>query len=265
LARLAIIGVIPYFEAPTIGPIQPWGFFVASGVLFGIWLATKRTREQGLDPDHFANLAACILLPAFLCARLMHVFGYHWAYYQHHLGEIWRLWEGGMSSYGGFLGAALGGVTYLVRSRMGFWHYADIASYGFIPGWTIGRVGCFVIHDHPGKVSDFILAAEMRVMPIGTLQSVVQARHDLGLYDGILSGLIWLGFLYADRRKRFHGFYLGTMCVAYAVPRFFLDFLRASDLSMADTRYVGLTPAQYGSIILLGLGGWILWTRRTAT
>lgn len=238
---------------------------MASGVLYGVSLATKRTKAQGLNPDHFGNLAVCILLPAFLGARLMHVFGYHWAYYQHHIGEIWRLWEGGMSSYGGFLGAAVGGVTYLLRSKMDFWHYADIASYGFIPGWTIGRIGCFAIHDHPGRVSDFVLAAEMKVMPLGSLQTVMESRHDLGLYDGMLSAGIWVLFLCADRWKTFHGFYLGVMCVAYAVPRFFLDFLRATDLSMADTRYGGLTPAQYGSIILLVLGGWILWTRRTAS
>ena len=231
-------------------------------MLFGVWLATKRSREQGLDPQELGNLATWILLPAFVGARLMHVFGYHWTYYQQHMSEIWRLWEGGMSSYGGFLGAGIGGVTYLLRSKNDFWHYADVASYGFIPGWTIGRIGCFSIHDHPGRISDFFLATEMKVLPIGQMHYVIQARHELGLYDGLLSALIWLGFWLSDRRPRFHGFFLGWMCVAYALPRFFLDYLRATDLSMADTRYAGLTPAQYGSIILVLLGGWILWTRR---
>ncbi len=45
------------------------------------------------------------------------------------------------------------------------------------------------------------------------------------------------------------------MLVAYSVPRFFLDFLRAYDLAYRDVRYFGLTPAQYACIActLIGL------------
>jgi phosphatidylglycerol---prolipoprotein diacylglyceryl transferase len=39
------------------------------------------------------------------------------------------------------------------------------------------------------------------------------------------------------------------------VTRFLLDTLRPPDL---DMRYLGLTPAQYGSIFLLGFGVWKL-------
>ena len=42
------------------------------------------------------------------------------------------------------------------------------------------------------------------------------------------------------------------------IPRFFLDFLRASDLGFVDRRYNGLTPAQYIVVVLAGVGVWLL-------
>ena len=236
---------------------------VASGAVLGILIASRRSKRLGLDPDAFTRLAGWVLLGGFIGARLAHVFLYHWADYKDNLGEIVQLWKGGLSSYGGFVGATVAGALYVRRAGMPFFPYADVTSYGFLPAWAVGRLGCFVIHDHPGRLSDFFLAAEMK-LNIGTdvhPNIVIQARHELGLYDGILTAVIALIFVVADRRPRRSGFFLGWMCVLYAIPRFFLDFLRATDLSGSDARYAGLTPAQYGSIILVLLGGWILWLR----
>ena len=43
---------------------------------------------------------------------------------------------------------------------------------------------------------------------------------------------------------------------------FLLDFLRATDLSYVDRRYAGLTPAQYGCMLIVGYGVWQLARRR---
>ncbi len=254
--------MLPYWQATRLGPIEPWGFFVALGVVVGILIGQRRTRRLGLSNEVLGNLTAWILAGGFVGARLFHVFVYHWADYRDNWAEIPAMWKGGMSSYGGFFGAAVCGVTYLVKKRFDFWRYADVASFAFIPAWSIGRIGCFIIHDHPGSLSDFPLAVMMAVRIDG--EPVIQPRHDLGLYDGILTLFMTLVFLWTDRRQRFAGFYLGWMCVLYAIPRFFLDYLRAVDIEHADTRYWGLTPAQYGSIILALLGGLILWKRSSA-
>ena len=230
--------------------------------MLGILIGDRRCRKLGIDPDTLVRLSAWILIGGFLGAHLMHVFAYRWVDYKDSLGDIIKIWEGGLSSYGGFIGATIGGIWFLKREKVPFWPYADVASFAFVPGWALGRVGCFAIHDHPGRVSEFFLAAEMLVQPIGFAKPVIQARHDLGLYDGILSLAMTVMFYYWDRKTRPPGFYVGWMCVLYSVPRFFLDFLRATDLSWSDTRYLGLTPAQYGSIVLLIVGGWLLWFRR---
>lgn len=57
-----------------------------------------------------------------------------------------------------------------------------------------------------------------------------------------------------DRRSRPPGTSVAVLALLYAPVRFLLDFLRQTDLSGADVRYHGLTVAQYGSIVLGGIG-----------
>ena len=57
------------------------------------------------------------------------------------------------------------------------------------------------------------------------------------------------------RRPLPAGALMGLVSLCYGVGRFGLDFLR-----VGDARYSGLTPAQYGSIVLLLVGMWVLVT-----
>jgi len=50
------------------------------------------------------------------------------------------------------------------------------------------------------------------------------------------------------------GSYSAAVLVLYTPIRFFLDFLRLDAAQNGDVRYGGLTPGQYGSIILFVLG-----------
>lgn len=56
------------------------------------------------------------------------------------------------------------------------------------------------------------------------------------------------------RRPRPPGTSVAVVALLYAPARFLLDFLRQTDLPGADVRHRGLTVAQYGSIVLAGIG-----------
>ncbi len=55
---------------------------------------------------------------------------------------------------------------------------------------------------------------------------------------------------------------LPLVALLYGFGRFFLDFLRASDLPYVDARYFGLTPAQYVCIGFAVYGVLALWRFR---
>ena len=55
-------------------------------------------------------------------------------------------------------------------------------------------MGCFVVHDHPGKVTDFALA----VSDYRFGAPPFQARHDLGFYEVLYSALIIALFFWLE-------------------------------------------------------------------
>jgi phosphatidylglycerol:prolipoprotein diacylglycerol transferase len=274
--------IIRYFDEPNLGPFEPWGTLVALGVVIALIFGVRRTQKQGLDVDKLTNLTAWTLLGGFLGARLGHCLVYFPGEYLPQPLEIFKLWKGGMSSYGGFVGAIITGLLSIRKMKLNVWKYGDIVCFGLILGWTVGRLGCFVIFDHVGAKSDLFLSRELWVGQISEsgalLDKVLEARHPLGLYEVFLSAAITVFFFIMARRPRFDGFYMGWLSILYAVPRFFMDFLRHDDHfyrfigndsagiarfaeQNPDTRYFHLTPAQYLSIILLAVGIWIIMKR----
>lgn len=252
--------MIPYLELQPIslGPIQiqPFGMFVCIAIVVGAILAGRRARKVGLELGIIGNTVRVTAIVGIFGSHLVHVFAYH----PHELTRdpwiLLKFWSG-MSSLGGFFSAAIAVFVYLRWKRIPFLPYAEAVLFGFVPAWMIARIGCATAHDHPGRYSQFPLAVRFPDGP----------RHDLGLYEVLLS-LIWVPLIYWLGRKNKiddppRGTILSVMTIAYCVPRFFLDFLRATDLPGHDVRYLGLTPAQYGCLILTGLSVTFLIRLRT--
>jgi len=116
-------------------------------------------------------------------------------------------------------------------------------------------MGCFVVHDHPGAPSDFFLA----VADYQVGEPPFVARHDLGLYEVLWAVVAGLVLLKLAQKRRPRGFYFAVITLMYAPVRFCLDFLRATDIGVADTRYAGLTPAQYASLFFFGVSVFLVY------
>src|SRR5262249_39694588 len=102
--------------------------------------------------------------------------------------------------------------------------------------------------DHPGIRSNTWFAV---AFPDGP-------RLDMGLIDCVLLLVISAVLYLLARKPRRQGTLMGVLALTYSVPRFFLDFLRATDLSFVDGRILGLAPAQWITPILAALGVYLL-------
>ncbi|MCA9668278.1 MAG: prolipoprotein diacylglyceryl transferase [Myxococcales bacterium] len=244
--------LIPYVHIPTFRllgqPVHIFTFLAMAAIAVTYVLAQRRVRAVGLYAPIGAGALLYTAMFGFIGAHVFEVLAYH----PHKVLErpvlLIEIWSG-MSSFGGFIGG-LAGMHYHCR-RHGVWTlaYLDAFVFGFAPGWIIGRLGCFLAHDHPGVHSDFFLAVDY---PGG-------ARHDLGLYEVLLAVALTVLLYALPRRERFVGFYTALVIGIYAPVRFALDFLR-----VADRRYLGLTPAQYLCVAMLGLSVWLVVRGRRA-
>jgi phosphatidylglycerol:prolipoprotein diacylglycerol transferase len=250
--------MIPYFIITTIHigpiPVQVWGLMVAFGILAGVFAASKMAQCRGLNKDVVWDLAAWVMVGAFVGARVA-MLAYTPEVYLSDPFELLRVWHGGFSIFGGFIGALTSGIWFLKKRNLGILSYSDIAVFGLPLGIFVGRIGCFLIHDHPGRLTDFLLG----------VRYVGGTRHDLGLYDCVVGLVLFMIFLMLARRKTKVGAYVVVFSIGYALARFFFDFLRATDVAVPDARYFGLTPAQYAAIIMLMFGAWVWAKLKTKT
>jgi phosphatidylglycerol:prolipoprotein diacylglycerol transferase len=254
--------VIPYFELPSLhlGPftLQAFGLFAALGVYVAAVVAVREARRDGLDPQPLSDFAVWGVAAGVLMGHVVHLFLYH----PEELSDwkrVFAFWEG-LSSFGGLLGGVLAAAVYFGRRPVRFDDYADAFALGIAPGWGIARVGCFVIHDHPGLPTSFFLGVDF---PASARLGFSGVRHDLGLYDA-LALFAYAALLFAlDRRGILRGRLLALLALLYGTSRFLFDFLRArpGDVPYADARYLGLTPAQYFCFGLWAYAAWKLLAR----
>lgn len=154
------------------------------------------------------------------------------------------------STLGGLIGGATGALLWWLRHRDGLLEEIDVLAFALPFGWCIARIGCFGVHDHAGRVSEFALAvADFRYGA-----APYEPRHDMGLYDAITVAAIALVFALLSRRSRPVGFYVGLLLVLYTPLRFALDFLRAPEAEGGMTRFFGLTHVQYTAALLFPVG-----------
>jgi len=241
-----LLAALPY---PAIPSIPLWGderlhafdVLVALAVVAGALVAERRAQRMGLDRRVIVDVVLWAVIPGFIGSHLYSVLAY---FPERVAADPWVLLNlfAGMSSFGGFVGGALGVIYFFRRRRLDLWSYSDPIAYGFTFAWIFGRLGCTVAFDHPGHLTDFFLA-----MPYpGTAALPAGLRHNLGFYE-FLWAVALFAFLFSQRRRRHYpGWTVVVFLLTYVPVRFAFDFLRE-----VDRRYAGLTPGQWAA---LGLG-----------
>lgn len=267
-----------------------------SGFLFATALGVLWAKRIGLNPDVVVDLGLAMLLAGVAGSRILHVLvdGYFWDYV--HLcteparvdwpldraecasaayDGLWdaakgvchpkradclawaKFWAGGLTYYGGFIGATAAAVVLLRRDRFPFWKAADMAGFAVPMGLAFGRMGCLLAGCCFGAPSAAPWALSF---PPRSPASEEQAKehllesarmwshpvHPTQIYEAAASlGIAAFLLLWLLPRKRYDGQLFVGFLVLYAVARFLVEILRRDARGGA----VGLSTSQ-----LIGLG-----------
>lgn len=254
--------LIPYIKTPeydianlpVIGPLrlQVFGPLVAAGVILGYHRCLAYAKRKDMDEFVARDLMFWVLVTGFVIS--------HWVsvifYFPHRVEEnplvLLMIWNG-LSSVGGFFGALVGMFWFLRRNKQPFLPYADMLVFGLLVGFTMGRLGCALVHDHPGSIVE-----ATHPLAVGPWGKTGEYRLDLGLLEFMylvpVALYIHLGF---DWVKAQPGRLVGLTCLLYAPYRFVLDFMRDE-----DKRYLGLTTAHYATLAILAIGIYLVFIRK---
>ena len=238
--------MVPHVQIPNLQvlglTLSSFHLIIALGMVVSYVLGQRRVQAEGLYGPVGAAGLVWVAAGGFVGAHMLEALAYQpWRLLENPLWlvEVWDGW----SSFGGFIGGSV--ALWLFCQRQGVWMlaYVDALMFGFAPGWVIARSACFLVHDHLGLPSDFVLAVAYPGGP----------RHNLGLYEMLLAAGITVVLYALPSRRRFVGFYTALVMLIYAPARFLLDLLRTGDRT-----YLGLTAAQYSCVVMVGLAAYFM-------
>ncbi len=208
-------------------PIGTYGVLVAAGLLAGSFYALRIGKRSGIDEVILLDVLFYVTLGVIVGGRLMFCI-VNWPIYVESPWRIFKIWEGGLVLYGGFIASVLFGALYCKKNGVDTWRVADALAPGGGLGLFIGRFACLSVGCCWGKVAEglpwaitftdprAIIPFEFRGLPLHPTQLYLSLT---GLSICVLATLL-------HRRKRFHGQVCLSMALFYAAARFLVEFVR---------------------------------------
>ncbi|MEQ9143647.1 MAG: prolipoprotein diacylglyceryl transferase [Parvibaculaceae bacterium] len=210
-----------YALAYIAGLVLGWRYLMRLADTNDIWPGKPPfTREQADD------LLLWAALGVILGGRLGYVLFYNAGFYFSHPGEIFAVWNGGMSFHGGFLGVVVATYLFARRQNIRLWSLADGVAAVAPIGLFFGRIANFINGELWGRTTDVTWGV---IFPTGG----PLPRHPSQLYEAALEGLV----LFAVLRFLTHhtnvlarpGIVAGTFIAGYGVSRIIVEFFREPD------------------------------------
>jgi len=236
--------------------IYAYGLFVGMGFLLGLYLAKKEAVRVGLDPNRIVDLCFYVLIAAIIGSRLFYGFTRP-EIFMHDPVEIFRIWNGGLVFYGGFIAALVTAVAYLKHHALPLWKTADILAPALAAGHFMGRIGCFFAGCCYGRSCDLPWAVTFTRADSLAPQGI--PLHPTQLYES-LSNLALFGILWAFRKHtRFEGQLFWIYVLLYGVVRSVIERFRGDFRGelffgvLSPSQFVGIAAALVAVFMLIHL------------
>jgi phosphatidylglycerol:prolipoprotein diacylglycerol transferase len=244
-----------------VGPfrVHLYGVMLAIAFWLGIELSMRLARKRGLDPVRIMDLGIVVLITSVIGSRLFYV-ATHWGEYEHDLMGTLRVWEGGLSFYGGLAAGVVFGIGYLMRRGLEVPKITDIVAPQLALGIAIARVGCFLNGCCFGTESGLPWACTFPSDSLAGWTMAGKSIHPAQLYAAGANFLIFLFLRRLLGSGLRDGVVFYSFLVAYGTWRFIADFLRYHEahmyLPIADqtitwTQIVSIAVIAVGAVLIL--------------
>lgn len=194
-------------------------------------------RKKVLEEDELDKFMLYLTVGMFIGARLLGVMSQDFYILFKDPLEFFKIWNGGMSFFGGFFGALIGGY-FVLKKRI--FHVADhvVIPVSFI--LIFGRLANFVNQELVGRITD--------VSWCFNFSTALGCRHPYQLYAAFGHLVLFLFLLFLSRRGYRRGKLFWNFVLGYGIMRFLVDFFRE------NPRIFGLTGWQWMSALFIVVG-----------
>ena len=267
--------VFPDFDpvALQIGPvaIRWYGLMYLAGFATAWWLGRRRAARPGavITPNQMDDLLFYAALGVIVGGRVGYILFYNADAWIDDPLRILRVWEGGMSFHGGFLGVLLAMWLYGRKVGRPFFALTDFIAPLVPLGLMAGRLGNFINGELWGAPTSVPWAMQVGCwtnpglcydklqLPAGAL--LTPPLHPSQLYQAALEGLVlFLLLWWFSVRPRPRMAVSGLFLVGYGLFRLLAELVRLPDAHIGYLAFDWLTMGQLLSLPMLLAGAVML-------
>ena len=214
----------------TIGPlaVRWYSLSYIFGILIGLIFINKFiiSYKKNITKNDIYDLLNYLILGIIIGGRLGYVFFYNLEFYIHNPVEVIKIWNGGMSFHGAFLGIITTIAWFSFKKNKSFFDLTDIICLVSPIGIFFGRIANFINGELYGKVTDNKFGI---IFPRGG----DLPRHPSQLYEAFFEGLILFIILnslfFFTNLKSKSGVISSLFLILYGFFRFSIETLREPD------------------------------------
>ena len=231
-----------------IGPltIHTYGFMMAVGVGFALWLLFVQAKKQGLPPSKIIDMAFYTIIISLIGAKIILFIG-NFSYYMRYPGELFSLARSGGVFQGGLTFGILFALWYFRRQKIPTWKAVDIFGPSLALGHGFGRIGCFSAGCCFGRETSLpwgvVFKSEYAHNLTGIPLSI--SLHPTQLYESALNFMNFFILFLVLKRKRFDGQVFSFYIINYSIIRYFVEFYRGDHPAKA---FLIRNPSPYLSL-----------------
>jgi len=253
--------------------LHTYGLMIFLGFIVGLNLAQRYARQIGEDDELIGDMGFWLLAWGLVGARVLFIM-VNWGTYSSDPIKIFKIWEGGLVFYGGFIGAFGYFLWAVNRYKLNPWLTGDILIPSLALGHAFGRLGCFAAGCCWGKPIDHHLGANfpgnsdpLIGILIDDLEPVKRQTHSLAyqgmqvsgeattdlhpvqLYESFGELSLFFILVLWRYRKAFHGQIFLAWLMLYPLLRSIVETFRGDKARGVDLVF-GLSTSQLISVLV---------------
>jgi len=243
--------------AVQLGPLKIHWYGIMYLIGFGAAWVLGRQRTQNpnsvITPEQLNDLIFYAALGVILGGRLGYVLFYDLPTFFKTPASILKIWQGGMSFHGGFLGVLIAMSWYARKIHRKFFELTDFIAPLVPLALAAGRIGNFINGELWGRPTD---------LPWGMVFPSVDAvpRHPSQLYQAVLEGIMLFIILWLFSKKPRPTMAIsGLFLIGYGIFRFLAEFFRTPDSHIGFIAFDWLTMGQLLTFPMLIVGILLMW------